>query len=202
MLCRTSERPLEHDSSLSKTTRDSTNLKPLINVFGAGYIYPYDVCSLGRLTGMSQRCRLRHDPFRKPSLFLCHSSSESVRVLRFSYILNTIDQCINTEAHIHLTSSDWQQKSPCLHGLCSIIVIFSFFKDCLNCIKICAAYCMNCTLAPCPPGCCSWYTCLSRQYPFCMFRNTECDLGVEMKVQVQKTPTPQTLIWHSQLMPN
>ena len=86
-------------------------------VFGAGYIYPYDVRSLGRLTGMSQRCRLRHDPFRKPSLFLCRSSSESVRVLRFSYILNTIDQCINTEAHIHLTSSAYKHRQPInIHG--------------------------------------------------------------------------------------
>lgn len=76
-------------------------------VFSARHIYPYDVCSLGRLTGMSQGCRLRHDPFRKPTLplpLLLQLVPSLIGSFGSATYRNAIIQCmVNTEVHIHLT---------------------------------------------------------------------------------------------------
>ena len=76
-------------------------------VFSARHIYPYDVCSLGRLTGMSQGCRLRHDPFRKPTFplpLLLQLVSSLIGSFGSATYRNAKIQCkVNTEAHIHLT---------------------------------------------------------------------------------------------------
>ena len=69
---------------------------------------------------MSQGCRLRHDPFRKPTLPL-PSLLQLVPSLIGSFGSATyrsaiIQRMINTEAHIHLTKLAYKHRYPNIHG--------------------------------------------------------------------------------------